>query len=303
MESNIKPWFLTILRIVKQALHTIWAIVIKCLKGVGCFLKKRWKIIVSVIAVIAAIIAGVAWFDYYKQVTLPLKQQRKAVDLVESKLNSDDSVSRAKYSYEILQKKHSENFEEFIYYEDLSFGVIQDRFNSLKQEAFNFIRKEAFGGNAMCQHYLGNLYHFKEDYVENDDSKAAYWWNEAALQDYVKSFNSIGMCYKDGAGVNKDLRLAVEWFKKGAESGEKYAQYNYGKLFLEGVKIQIGTHKQLKPGYSPGLYTKYDLYAWEDIPDYEVLIAKDVDQAKFWWKKAAEQGHLGALDALQKIYN
>ena len=41
----------------------------------------------------------------------------------------------------------------------------------------------------------------------------------------------------------------------------------------------------------------------DEVPDYEVLLEKDIEQAKYWWGKAAEQGHSGAIDALQKIYN
>ena len=61
-------------------------------------------------------------------------------------------------------------------------------------------------------------------------------------------------------------------------------------------------HKKLKPGYDPRLYNKYDLYAWKEVPDYEILIKKDIEQAKYWWKKAAAQGNEVAKERLQKIY-
>ena len=43
--------------------------------------------------------------------------------------------------------------------------------------------------------------------------------------------------------------------------------------------------------------------AWEDVPEYETLISQDIEQAKYWWKKAAAQGNENAKNALQPIYN
>ena len=302
------PWFLTILRMIKHSLLAIWSYVIKCFNGIGCFLKKRWKILVGVVAGIAVVICVGALCNYIIEDVIPQKKENKAVDIVESKLHSDDPDIKMECAYRILQRQHSDNFEEFIYYNDLdpalgNYREITERYNTLKQEAFDYIQKEAFAGDAKSQYLLGNLYYYKETFVSQDDEKAAYWWNEAALQGYVSAYNKIGVCYKDGTGVNKDMKLAMEWFKKGAEAGESYAQYNYGNLYLEGVKIQIGSHKELKPGYNPRLYNKYDLYAWKDVPDYEILIEKDIDLAKYWWKMSAEQGNSLAIEALQKIYN
>ena len=269
MDSNNK--------MIKQALHTIWGGVIKCFKGIGGFLQKRWKILLGVVAGIALVIAGVAWYDHYKQVTLPFKKQSKAVDRVESSLHSDDPNVRKLCAYEILFKKDSDNASDstdYIHKEEITFGVVKERFSSLMQEAFNYIRDEAFAGEARCQYYLGNLYFFQEDYVENDDTKAAYWWNEAAQRGYIDAYNKIGCAYKQGLGVHKNMKLAVDWLKKGAEAGESYAQYNYGAFYRDGANF-----------------------------NGEILLPQDIEQAKFWWRKSAEQGNTLAIDALQKIYD
>ena len=297
-------WILLILSKIMQGFHTIKKYVVRCIKCILVFIKKRWKILVGVIAgVVIAILLG-ALCIYIIEDALPQWRENKAVNIVESKLHSDDPDVRKQCAYHMLNKaKHSEDYKEFIYYNDLTFKEVKDRFYLLATEAFELIKNEAFAGDAESQFRLGNLYYYKESLVENDEVKAAYWWNEAALQGYVRAYNNIGICSKDSEGVNKDLKLAVEWLKKGAEAGESYAQYNYGNVFLEGVKIQIGSHKQLKPGYNPRVYNKYDLYAWEDIPDYETLVEIDIDKAKYWWQKAAAQGNSSAIEALQKIYN
>ena len=37
----------------------------------------------------------------------------------------------------------------------------------------------------------------------------------------------------------------------------------------------------------------------EDVDDYECIIPKDIEQAKFWWQKAAAQGNQYAVDLQQ----
>ena len=41
----------------------------------------------------------------------------------------------------------------------------------------------------------------------------------------------------------------------------------------------------------------------ERVDDYETLIVKDIEQAKFWWKQSAAQGNEVAKERLQQIYN
>ena len=40
----------------------------------------------------------------------------------------------------------------------------------------------------------------------------------------------------------------------------------------------------------------------EDVDDYETLIPQDIETAKYWWQKAAEQGNEYAKELLQKVY-
>lgn len=184
-------------------------------------------------------------------------------------------------------------------------------------EAFQNIENAAYKGNSRAQFLLGQLYGWGCNLFEPDDAKAAYWWNEAALQGYQRAYNNLGIAYENGNGVRKDLRLAVEWIKKGAEAGEEYAQWNYGRYFRDGVNIKIGSHReqrQTKNYYSGSKddiireywdYSSNDMVTvyWVSVDDYETIVPVDIEQAKYWWKKAASQGNKAAKNALQKIYN
>jgi hypothetical protein len=109
----------------------------------------------------------------------------------------------------------------------------------------------------------------------------------------------MGIAYKLGWGVDKDMKKAIEYLKKGAESGDAKAQCNYGDLFRNGVKIRTGSHVVKEPQYIYGHY-----YGTESITiqDSLVLLPRDIAQAKYWWEKAAAQGNQFAKEHLQKVY-
>ena len=184
-----------------------------------------------------------------------------------------------------------------------------------RNEAFGKIESEAYNGNPQMQYLLGRMYiglyvnqyrgvggsyiYERKYAIEPDTVKAVYWWNEAAKQGYTLAYNSMGIAYKLGWGVDKDMKKAIEFLKKGAESGDAKAQCNYGDLFRNGVKIRTGSHVVKEPQYIYGHY-----YGTESITiqDSLVLLPRDIAQAKYWWEKAAAQGNQFAKEHLQKVY-
>ncbi len=56
----------------------------------------------------------------------------------------------------------------------------------------------------------------------------------AAEQGHPEATGALGYFYSQGVAVEKDERLAFEWFRKGAEKGSAKACLNLGKLLVEG---------------------------------------------------------------------
>ena len=77
----------------------------------------------------------------------------------------------------------------------------------------------------------------------------------------------LGNCYRDGIGVDKDMKEAVKWYRKAAEQGEAEAQYQLGISLLNGK----GT-------------------------------AKNPKEAADWFEKAAEQDNLDACYEIGRAY-
>ena len=105
---------------------------------------------------------------------------------------------------------------------------------------------------------------------------AVHWFRKAATrapspaaaQGDALAQNSLGMCYHQGNGVNKDMQLAVYWYRKAAEQGDARAQFNLGGCYQRG----------------------------------EGVIMRDTAQALVWFRKAAEKGHVDALKCVINHY-
>lgn len=60
-----------------------------------------------------------------------------------------------------------------------------------------------------------------------------YYYNIAAEFGFAKAQYKLGVCYRDGFGVNRDLAKSILWFKKAAIQGELEALYNIGFIYVD----------------------------------------------------------------------
>src|SRR5262249_23705271 len=80
----------------------------------------------------------------------------------------------------------------------------------------------AAGGSAVAQNALGLILTFGED----DPAAAAPWFEKAAAQDHPEALRTLGYLFGEGKGVPKDGLRAAELYRRAAELGDAYAQYN-----------------------------------------------------------------------------
>ena len=101
------------------------------------------------------------------------------------------------------------------------------------------------------------------------DYKAAYdeWLPLAELGDAEAQFN-LGVLYDEGAGVERDLATAADWYRKAATQGFIDAQTNLGIMYYHGLGVD-----------------------------------RDHELAAHWFRLAADQGDAEARDYLQRIQN
>lgn len=114
---------------------------------------------------------------------------------------------------------------------------------------------------------------------------------EAAGAGNAKALFEIGARYSEGRGVNKDAKLAVDWYQKAADAGFAPAQFRLGSLYEKGIGVERSAEKAK---------TLYQLAAEQGnasaMHNLAVLFAMgaagpaDNDSAARWFTKAAEFG-------------
>ncbi len=279
----ILGFFVILLGLIINVFEGIW----RYIPVVRRFIKRIVKTLSEAASILIILYIGVYGYMYYTKDYIPKKRLDEAVADIERKLNAFEVETRAGVGLDILRTDSSFKY----YYYQVPDSAIRSRIYIFAEDALRNIHEIASGGDERYQKSLGDLYYYDNDHIENDYAKAAYWWNEAAQQGYTYAFGYIGYAYLNGIGVKKNPRLALEWLKKGAELDDSNSQYLYGNLFLEGVKVKIGSHKEENTTLGC------------TVDDYDTLVPVDIEQAKYWWRKAADAWDERAKDALQKIYD
>ena len=132
---------------------------------------------------------------------------------------------------------------------------------------FNTTLKLAQQGDVVAQSQLGRLYEIGKG-VDQDYSKAEYWYMMAANQGNIESQTRLGWIYEWGALGYYDDSKMIYWYNKAAEKGYAEAQIELANIYFWGCRS----------------------------------IEKNCTQALYWIRKAAEQGNAEAQDYLGMRY-
>jgi TPR repeat protein len=121
----------------------------------------------------------------------------------------------------------------------------------------------AAGGSAVAQNALGLILTFGEA----DPGAAAPWFEKAATQDHPEALRMLGHLLGEGKGVPKDEARAAGLYRRAAELGDAFAQFNLAAMIDQGLG---------------GL-------------------TRDVNEAIKWFRRAAEQGMTAAAQRLAEL--
>ena len=103
-------------------------------------------------------------------------------------------------------------------------------------------------------------------YPQNPDYKDIIRLKREAQEGNKVSQYQLGCCYYHGCGVEKNAKKAVEWLAEAA-------------------------HQKLFDAY----YKLGDIYAYGNFIDHDLDIRKDIDDALYWYKRAADYNNPDAL--------
>ena len=130
------------------------------------------------------------------------------------------------------------------------------------------LRRLAELGNAKAQFDLGNVCHWNGGGQRGvgDRKESVKWYTMAAEQGNADAQFCLGICYKQGEGVDTDYKEAVKWLTKSAEQGNANAQFWLGNCY-----------------------------------EYGAGVDKDEKEAVNWYTKAAAQGDASAKRELKRF--
>ena len=192
------------------------------------------------------------------------------------------------------------------------------------------LEKSAKSGDARSQFSLANMYHNGIG-IKADEKLAFYWYKRVADQGFASAQFNVANGYYHGIGTHQDLKQALSWYKKAAEQDFVTAQYNLAVMYRRGEGSNVDNkaafywyERSAQLGYGVAQLTLAKLYeegvgveqsdtlaqnwylraASQLDPEAQFHLAQfyqqrhNYAQAVFYYRKAADQGHIPAQFAL-----
>ena len=126
--------------------------------------------------------------------------------------------------------------------------------------------------------------------------EAVEWYRKAAEQGNTYAQYNLGNCYYYGNGVPQDNTEAAKWYRKAAEQGDADAQYMLGELaddFEDAVEWYL---KAAEQGNADAQYELGVCYR------YGNGVPRNISEAVKWYLKAAERGSMMAQYEAGRYY-
>ena len=202
----------------------------------------------------------------------------------------------------------------------------------IRKELLQFAKTKAAKGDAKAQYTLSVAYRDGKD-VEKSTSLSEHWLAKAAAQNMPEAMANLAKLYDDGQGSPRDAKksktlymklaknkqepavvitrairefydgdskLAFTLAKPYADDGDKYAQNIIGKMYSFGRGVPTSKDKALtylKMASEAGFADAQDNLGFL----YELSFNNPTEAAR-WYRKAANQNHVGGLNSLARLY-
>ena len=136
------------------------------------------------------------------------------------------------------------------------------------------IKKRAeLDDDAEAIYNLGGYYYQGECGLQQDSEKAVELWIRAGELGDTAAFNNLGVAYRKGEGVRKDLQKAKYYYELAATGGNVKARYNLGNLEKRAGNVDMAVKhwvfsaaagdensmKAIREGYLDGHVTEDDI--------------------------------------------
>lgn len=272
------------------------------------------------------IFKAIEWF--LKASELGYSDSQYMLGMIYETLGEDENQIETAIKYYKLAAKQGHPYAQY------ALGVIAIETESW-HEAEQYLESAAFQQYALAAYTLAKYYDEKDP---KHPLKAFEWFLVAAKQDYTEACYYVGLYYKNGKGVKKDLKQALYWFEKAALKNDRDALYHLAMILiaqpekdlsiisklLERAAVQDHPNAQynLAVMYQKGDGVKQDdqksFFWYEKAASHELplaqynlgmiyfegrIVEKNELKARELWQKAADQGLEVAVKLMYSINN
>ena len=176
-------------------------------------------------------------------------------------------------------------------------GVEEDQ-----ERAFELAKQAAEGGNAEAENFMGSFYSNKNDVVDENYEEAVKWYKLAAEQGNSDAQANLGSMYYRGVGVERNYDEAKKWLELVVDDSVG-AQELLALMYFHGEGVVKDYAKSLEfaqrsanSGRVNGQLILAMIY-YTGGEGFE----PDLEQAKYWFGLAAEQGDEDARFLFEKL--
>lgn len=152
--------------------------------------------------------------------------------------------------------------------------------------------------------FLSARRYLQGDGVTRNPEKALELMLKSAESGYGPALGGVGYFYSVGLTVPQNDEEALKWFRQGAEKGVARAQYNLAQMLLVGRGTAANPsegmewlQKAANQDMPEALFALADAHFLEKFG-----VARDHDKAFYYYKRAAELGHVPAQNSLGVMY-
>jgi hypothetical protein len=199
------------------------------------------------------------------------------------------------------------------------------------EAAAGWYRRSAEAGHDWGEYNYANML-FDGLGVPVDLPAAMEWYLKACAQGHARAMNQAGRCHEEGWGVACNPAAAADWYRQSAEGNYFRGQYNhaailtaqgrareaadwYGKAADGGtLEIRRRIGRELLGGDQPDLHpvglralalaceggAASDFFHYGRVLLHGFHCAPDVEAGADWLRRAAELGHDGAAEELER---
>ena len=237
-------------------------------------------------------IKDVGWYLFDRQKNRDTGEYRINASFIGNNLKSDQSIRKV-----IKALKSQDQFGNL-----LDAGASLSGVSCIKEEKVRdrlikrFIKRAA----TLFIHRMGaELF----ESLNIQPKKITTFWVEivkkAAEKGEASAMFNLGLCYKNGIGVEKNLMEAVKWFKKAAEKGEASAMYNLGLCYHYGKGVRKNKMEAVK--WYRQAADKGIVHAMKNLGlcyKYGTGVRKNKMEAVKWFNRAANKGDIELMPLL-----